>query len=140
KASITANVRAWRTQLHTTQALAARQLIREADVKPVRVLVDRLSEGDQLTVAQVVGSEAGWPLGPDEILTKSNVRASQLVRSGQLVTVSIERPGVVLKWVAEARENGVYGQIIRVRRPDTREEFQVTLTGPEQGTLVDGKK
>jgi flagella basal body P-ring formation protein FlgA len=137
---ISAEVRAWRTQLRTTRALAYHQVIKEQDVRQTRVLVDRLADGQQLELAQVVGSEAARAMGPDELLTGSNVQASQLVKTGQLVTVTVEKPGVQLKWVAEARESGVYGQVIRVRRPGTREEFFVRLSGPEQGLLVDGNE
>jgi hypothetical protein len=60
----------------------------------------------------------------------------QLAHVGQLINVSVQQGRVELKWVAEAREIGCYGQTIRVRKPGTREEFNVLLTGPQEAKLV----
>jgi flagella basal body P-ring formation protein FlgA len=135
--TVIANIRVWRTVLRTTRALGYRQVIREQDIRTARVLVERLEEGVQLRPEQVIGSQTSRMLGPDEIVTASAVEASRLVQTGQLLTVTVNRPGVVIKWVAEARESGVYGQVIRVRRPGTRDEFSVRLVGPELGELID---
>jgi flagella basal body P-ring formation protein FlgA len=136
RASITADVRVWQTQLFTAVPLAFRQPIGASDVVERRVLVDRLADEPPLTREQVVGQEAARDLGPGVALTASMIRAVSLARPGDLVSVVVQRGGVRVTWVAEAREAGSYGQTIRVRKPNTREEFSVLLTGPQQGRLV----
>ena len=64
------------------------------------------------------------------------IEAVQLAKVGQLINVIVQQGGVQLKWVAEARESGAYGQTIRVRKPGTREEFSVLLTASQQGKLI----
>ena len=64
------------------------------------------------------------------------IEAVQVARVGQLINVMVEQGHVQLKWVAEARESGSYGQTIRVRKPNSRDEFSVLLTGPQQGKLI----
>jgi flagella basal body P-ring formation protein FlgA len=137
--SLTGNVRAWRTELHSARALGYHQVIKDEDVTEQRVLVDRLEDGRELTREQVIGSETARLIGPGEVITRSAVQAGQMIHIGQLVTVTLERPGVQIKWVAEARENGVYGQSINVRRPGTRDEFKVRITGQEQAVFLDGQ-
>ncbi len=136
KAAITGSVKLWRKQLVTTKALAFRQMIREGDIKATRILVDRIGDETPLSEEQVIGCEAARDMGPGVVLNNRLVQATQLVRTGQLVNVSVDRGGITLKWVAEARESGTFGQIIRIRRPGTREEFLVRITGEEQATLV----
>ena len=51
------------------------------------------------------------------------IEAVQLAKVGQLVNVIVTQGHVQLKWVAEARESGAFGQAIRVRKPGTRDEF-----------------
>ncbi|MFI5377895.1 MAG: flagellar basal body P-ring formation chaperone FlgA [Tepidisphaerales bacterium] len=138
KAAITASVKVWRTQLVTAKALAFRQLIRADDIRETRILVDRLTDDYPLAKDQLVGCEAARDLGPGVVLNNRLVQATQLVRTNQLINVTVDRGGIQLKWVAEARENGTFGQIIRIRRPGTREEFQARITGEEQATLVGG--
>ena len=138
KVAITGSVKVQRTQLVTAKALAFRQLIREDDIKETRILVDRLSDDLPMTKDQVVGCEAARDLGPGVVLNNRLIQATLMVRTGQLINITVDRKGVVLKWVAEARENGTFGQIIRIRRPGTREEFQARVSGEEQATLVGG--
>ncbi|MGA2497409.1 MAG: flagellar basal body P-ring formation chaperone FlgA, partial [Tepidisphaeraceae bacterium] len=138
KVAITASVKLWRTQIVTTRALAFRQMIREDDIKEARILVDRLGDDYPLTKDQVVGCETARDIGPGVVLNNRLIQATLLVRTGQLINITVDRGGIVLKWVAEARENGVFGQIIRIRRPGTREEFQARISGEEQATLVGG--
>ena len=132
------HVQAWQTQLVTARPLAVKQVIQNDDVAEQRVLVDYLSEEPPVTRAQIVGQQAGRELPIGTVVTPRVIHGSQLVRVGQLVTVIVENGGVHLKWVAEARENGNYGQVIRVRKPGTRDEFMVVVSGPEQTMLRGG--
>jgi len=136
KVSVPANVRMWQEQLITTRPMAFRQVIGEEDVTERRVLLDRLSDHPSLGKAQVVGQQAARDLSPGTVLTGRMIEAVQMARVGQLVTVLVELNRVQVTWVAEARESGSLGQTIRVRKPATRDEFSVVLTGPQQAKLI----
>ena len=136
KYTIYANVRAWQSQIIAIKPIVARQVISEADVSEKRILVDRLPEEGSLTIDQVVGQQSARDLSPGVAFTGRMVEAVQIAKVGQLINVIVEQGHVQLKWVAEARESGSYGQAIRVRKPGSRDEFSVLLTGPQQGKLV----
>ena len=80
--------------------------------------------------------KVGRDISPGVALTGRMIEAVQLAKVGQLINVIVQQGGVQLKWVAEARESGAYGQTIRVRKPGTREEFSVLLTASQQGKLI----
>jgi flagella basal body P-ring formation protein FlgA len=136
KVTVPANVRMWQEQLITTRPMAFRQVIGEEDVTERRVLLDRLSDYPSLGKAQVVGQQAARDLSPGTVLMGRMIEAVQMARVGQLVTVLVELNRVQVTWVAEARESGSLGQTIRVRKPATRDEFSVVLTGPQQAKLI----
>jgi flagella basal body P-ring formation protein FlgA len=136
KHSISAHVRAWQTQIIAVKPIVTRQVISESDVTEKRVLVDRLPDEGSLTLDQVVGQQSARDISPGVAFTGRMIEAVQLAKVGQLINVLVQQGRVQLKWVAEARESGAYGQTIRVRKPGTREEFSVLLSGPQQGKLI----
>jgi flagella basal body P-ring formation protein FlgA len=134
--TISANVRAWQNQIIAVKPIVARQVISDAAVSEKRILVDRLPEEGSLTLDQVVGQQSARDLSPGIAFTGRMIEAVQVAKVGQLINVLVEQGHVQLKWVAEARESGSYGQTIRVRKPGTRDEFSILLTGPQQGKLI----
>lgn len=136
KHTISANVRAWQTQIVAARPIVTRQVIGEGDVTEKRVLIDRLPDEGSLTLDQVVGQQSGRDVSPGVAFSGRMIEAVQLAKVGQLINVIVQQGGVQLRWVAEARESGAYGQSIRVRKPGTREEFSVLLTAPQQGKLI----
>lgn len=138
KASISANVRAWQQVQVTRLPMVYKQQFREQDVMEKRMLLDHLSEGGALTLEQVIGQQAARDIAAGTVLSARMIEPTTLARVGQLITVNVSKGSMQLKWVAEAREIGSQGQAIRVRKPGTREEFTVLLTGPQEGRLVGG--
>jgi flagella basal body P-ring formation protein FlgA len=100
------------------------------------VLMERLDESPQVSLDQVVNQQAARDIAIGSVLSGKMIQATPLARIGDLITVNVEQGRVRLKWVAEAREDGSYGQTIRARNPRTREEIKVTLVGPQEGRLV----
>jgi flagella basal body P-ring formation protein FlgA len=138
KAAITARVQAWQNILYAARPLATKQAFRDEDLVEKRVLLDRLPEEIPLTRERVVGQQANRDIAVGTPLTARMIEPVMLARIGQLIFVTVEHGGITLTWVAEARESGSYGQTVRVKKPTTREEFNVILTGPERGRLVGG--
>ena len=60
-----------------------------------------------------------------------------LAKPGQLVTVRVTQGAVKITTVAHALEGGSFGQSIHVRNDaDPPQTFDVTLTGPQEGTVA----
>jgi len=100
-----------------------------------RTLVESISDEPMLTIDQTVGQQAARELKPMMVLTGKMIDPVQLVKTGQLVTVTLEQGSVQLKTVVKAMEPGSYGQTIRVKNEATRDVFQVVLTGPQTATM-----
>lgn len=135
KTSISAEARAWQSQLVVARPLSTKQIIRAEDVTERRTLVDQLSVDPLVTMSQTVGQQAGRELKPGSVLTGKMIDPVQLVKTGQLVTVTLDQGTVRIKTVARALENGAFGQSIRVKNEATREILPVIVTGAQTATM-----
>ena len=110
-------------------------MIQYDDLIEKRILTDKLPDDVLLALAQCVGQEAARELKPGMVMTARLVNAVDLVRPGQFVTVTLASGGVRIKTVARAKEAGSYGQTVKVQNDETREMYEVVLTGPQAGTI-----
>jgi flagella basal body P-ring formation protein FlgA len=133
--SINAEGRAWQQQLVLTRPLDSRQVIQPDDYVERRTLVDSLPNEPLLTRDQLINEQAAQSLKPGTIMTSRMVDAVPLVKAGQFVTVTVTQGGVQIKTVAQAMEAGSYGQTIRAKNEETRDIFEVTMTGPQAATM-----
>jgi flagella basal body P-ring formation protein FlgA len=133
--SISADARAWQRQLVVEKAANYKQIIRDSDISERRVLVDHLSDDQLLTRDQIVGQQAARDVKPGTVLTAKLVDPVPLARNGQYVTVTLNEGGLQVRTVAKAMESGSFGQTIKVKSEQTQEVYDVTLTGPQQGTM-----
>ncbi len=135
KATVAAEARVWQTQLLLAAAAEYHQILRDGDLVERRVLVSQLGEDALLTRKQAVGQQAARDLKPGTVLTGRLIDPLPLARVGQFVTVTLCQGGVQVRTVARALQGGTYGQTIKVRNDATRDEYQVTLTGPQVATM-----
>ena len=135
KMTVAATARAWQRQVVLAKPLSFKQTIRESDVTERRILVDVLDDEPLLGLGQVVAQQAARELKPGTVMTARTVQPVPLARSGQFVTVLLNRGGVSVKTVARAMEEGSYGQTIKVKNEATKDVFEVVLTGPQEGTM-----
>lgn len=135
KRSIAATARLWQKQLVAVKPIAYRQVIQDADVTERVVLVDHIPTAAMLKRQQAVDQQASQDLQPGTVLTARMVNPVPLVRQGQLVTITITSGGVSITAVARAMEQGVYGQTVRVRNEETRETYEVIVTGPQRAQM-----
>jgi flagella basal body P-ring formation protein FlgA len=134
-ATIAGSARAWQHQVVLTKPLTFKQIVRAEDITERRTLVDRLPDDVLLEKEQIVGQQAARDLKPGTVMTAKLVDAVPLVKSGQFVTITLERGGIRVKTVARALEGGSYGQTVRVKNEATKDVYEVVLTGPQEGTL-----
>jgi len=135
KATVSANARAWQSQVVFARPLTRGEVIRADDVAPRRLLVDRVASDPLLTSEQVVGQQAARDIQTGTIATAQFIEAVPLARAGQFVTVTLNNGSVSVKSVAKAMEGGSYGQTIRVKNEATDQTFEVVLTGPQEGSI-----
>jgi flagella basal body P-ring formation protein FlgA len=135
RVTINAEGRAWEQQLVLTRPVESRQIIQSDDFIQRRTLVDSLPNEPLLTRDQMVNEQADQSLKPGTVMTAQMVDAVPLVKSGQFVTVTVTQGGVQIQTVATALESGSFGQTIRVRNEETRDVFEVTMTGPQTATM-----
>jgi flagella basal body P-ring formation protein FlgA len=135
KTSITANVKAWQNQVIVNKPLGYRQIIREEDLIERRTLVDRIGEDPLVTREQIVGQMAGRDLKLGTVLTGRLIDATILVKTGQLVSITLTQGAISAKSVARATEQGTIGQTIRVKNEVTNNMFDVVVTGPQTARL-----
>lgn len=135
KMTVAATARAWQRQVVLTKPLSFKQTIRESDVTERRILVDVLDDEPLLGLKQVVAQQAARELKPGTVMTAKTVQPVPLARSGQFVTVLLNRGGVSIKTVARAMEEGSYGQTIKVKNEATKDVYEIVLTGPQEGTM-----
>jgi flagella basal body P-ring formation protein FlgA len=135
KATVAATARAWQTELSLVRPLAHREVIQATDLIQKRILVDRLPNEPLLTADEAVGQEASQELKPGELLTTRMVEAMPLAKVGQLITVDLDQGTIHIKTIARAMEGGSYGQSIKAKNEATGDMYEVTLTGPQEGTI-----
>ena len=135
RAVVTADARAWQNQLVLTRPAAYHQVLRAGDVSERRVLLDRLGDDAPLARSQAIGQPVARELKGGAVLTARLLDPLPLVRPGQYVTVTLNHGSVQVRTVVRALEGGTFGQSIKVRNDATRDEYQVTLTGPQVATL-----
>jgi flagella basal body P-ring formation protein FlgA len=135
KAIVSADARAWETQLSLVRPLAEKEVIRPTDLVQNRVLVDRLPIEPLLNGDEAIGQEASRELKPGDVLTSHMVEPVPLAKVGQLITVELQEGTIHIKTIARAMEGGSFGQTIKAKNEATGDFYEVTLTGPQEGTI-----
>ena len=86
---------------------------------------------DTLAIRDVVGAlpsdaagfELAEPMSPGSVLTTRMIRQRPVVTRGHLVDAMVQEGGLTISMRALALEDGLPGQIIRVRNPRSQKEF-----------------
>ena len=86
---------------------------------------DSLSIRDAVGVLPVDpgGYELGEPLSPGSVLTARMVRQRPVIARGHLIDALVQDGGLSISVRAMALEDGVPGQVIRIRNPRSMKEF-----------------
>jgi flagella basal body P-ring formation protein FlgA len=69
------------------------------------------------------GYELGEPLSPGSVLTARMIRQRPVVTRGHLIDALVQDGGLSISVRAMALEDGVPGQVIRIRNPRSQKEF-----------------
>ncbi len=112
------------------RAVGRGELIRESDVSVERRPKAESSDGAASHMDAVVGMAAKRPLRIGQPVRTSDLMRPEAVRQNEAVTITYERPGIVLSIRGKALESGAEGDIINVLNVQSKRTLQTTVTGP----------
>lgn len=94
--------------------------------EPLRPSAYRTFEGSHLFAAR--------PLRSGDSIRLGDIRPAYAADTGESLTMTYEKNGILLKLTCQAREPGLAGDVIRAYSPDTKATYKVELSG--KGTAV----
>ena len=109
------NVKVFGTALVATGGLPAGSVLGAADVMPAEVDLAEDSSAPVADPALAVGRTLARPLAPGQSLRQSSLKARQWFAAGETVTVIAQGDGFSVAGEAQALNNGIEGQPVRVR-------------------------
>lgn len=118
-----------------TRTLQRGDLISATDLDWRAMPPDVLSKVSLTDEQQLIGAEARRRLSPGRMLTSRDVGAPLLVLRGKPVRVIYAEGGLKLTAVGTSRDDGAFGELIRVINPDSRLEIQGIASGHQEVTV-----
>ena len=126
-----------RASLPETVVVAARSLSRAAvisaaDVRLEQRMAGEAQRGEYHSIEQVLGQQTTRAIDAGRALTAASVRPSVLVRRGEVVSVFARSPGIRVRSVARARDEGSLGDLIAVESFEGRKTFLARVSGIQE--------
>ncbi|NLX95093.1 MAG: flagellar basal body P-ring formation protein FlgA [Rhodopirellula sp.] len=122
-------VRAIPATVVTTRSLPRGAVITAADVALRRDDSGRAAADCFHAAEQVIGSETTQAIGEATAIDRRMVRAPQLVRRGEIVTVYARSGGIRVRTTARARDDGSLDELIGVETLADRKTFFARVSG-----------
>jgi len=119
--------------LSYTRSLAAGEIVQPTDlawIKAAAAPVDAPSDADQ-----VIGQAAKRPLRAGAAVLSRDVGAAQVIKSGDIVTVSYEAEGISLSLEGKAMGSAGVGDTLAVQNTASKKIVQAVVTGPGQAVV-----
>ena len=115
------------------RSLSAGELVQPQDLiwtKVAAAPADAPSDADQ-----VIGLAARRPLRSGAVAAMRDVTAPQVVKAGDLVTVTYEDGGITLALQGKALASGALGEALAVQNTNSKKTVQAVITGPDQAAI-----
>jgi flagella basal body P-ring formation protein FlgA len=113
-----------------TRRLRKGAVIRGADLEVRKIPRANLSQYTLLERTDIVGMAARYTLRPGVAIRKSDVRPPILVRRGELVTMEIRTPYILITVRGRALDSGARGETIRLRNTQSKKMLEAKIIGP----------
>jgi flagella basal body P-ring formation protein FlgA len=110
------------------RSLAAGEIVQPSDLvwgKAAAVPGDAPSDADA-----VIGLAAKRPLRAGAVVLARDVAAAQVVKVGEVITVTYEDDGISLSLQARALSAGAAGDVINVQNTSSKKTIQAVVAGP----------
>jgi flagella basal body P-ring formation protein FlgA len=105
------------------RSLSPGTVIHPADVELQRGVAQDQRSGVLNSIDEVVGKETTRAIPKGKVLQKESIRSPLLVRRGDAVTVYARSPGVCVRTLGRARDDGSLGQIVAVESLEDRSTY-----------------
>lgn len=119
-----------------TRSLSAGEIVQPADlvwVKLAAAPTDAPSDADT-----VIGQAAKRPLRAGAPVSARDVGAAQVIKPGDIMSVTYEAEGISLALQGKAMTTGGVGETVSVQNTTSRKIFQALVTGPGQAVVGPG--
>jgi flagella basal body P-ring formation protein FlgA len=87
------------------------------------------------SLEQLVGMEARQAIQMGDVILADHVQAPLLVKRGEEITVVSHSGGIRVRTTARARQDGSRGQLVQVESLESKERYDVRVTGQRQGAI-----
>jgi flagella basal body P-ring formation protein FlgA len=106
--------------------------IAAGDLDWIHLAPGRLPKASLTEASLIIGTEAKRRLRPGKVITNRDVGPPRLVRRGQSVRVIYADGDLRLTTLGTARDDGAFGEPIRVFNPESNLQIQGVATGPDE--------
>ncbi len=115
-----------------TRALGPGDVIAARDIDWIRLPARQVNRTMITDDALLLGLEPVRPLRAGVPLRLSEVRRPVLVHKGAIVTMIVQRGGLLLSATGKAMQDGARDEVIRLQNTSTRRIIEGRVTGPER--------
>lgn len=127
------------SQMQLVPVLARRLMpgerIASDDIRMVYVDMRHVPPNAITAAHDAEGLEPRWPVAPNAVLTRAQLKAPVMIERGDLVTAEYRANNIELTTKVVAIESGARGQVIRVRNPTSNKAIQGRVTDVARVTI-----
>ena len=121
-----------------TRRLAAGEVARPGDLRPIRLRLDRLRPGLAERPEQVIGQQLHRPVAADSPIPLADLGPPTLVERNALVTMLLDSPGLSLSAQGRALEAAPRGGLVPVMNLVSRAVVEGEVIAPGQVRIAPG--
>lgn len=116
-----------------TRSLSAGEIVQPADLVWVKLAA---APNDAPSDAEaVIGQAAKRPLRAGAPVSARDVGVAQIIKTGDIMTITYEAEGISLSLQGKAMSTGGVGETVSVQNTSSRKIFQALVTGPGQAVV-----
>lgn len=108
--------------------ISRQQTLSDADLQLQTTQLELLTHGFSVQGESLVNYRAVRPIAVGQVLDKNNLRPPLLVRKGEQVVIRAGQEGFAASMSGIALQDGVLGQMIRVRNSSSQKEIQAEVS------------
>ncbi len=116
--------------------VAPGEIIAAGDLDTVELRADRMTETYVTDSAELIGKTPRRTIRPGEPVRPSDVQMPIVIRRGELVTLVLQTPTMLLTATAKALEDGAEGAAIRVSNTRSGRMLDAVVTGPGRAAVT----
>jgi flagella basal body P-ring formation protein FlgA len=116
-----------------TRSLGAGEIVQPADL--VWAKAAAAPDGAPSDAQAVIGQAAKRPLRAGAVVQARDIGAAQVIKAGEIVTVTYEADGISLALQGKAMGAAGVGEVLAVQNPISKKVVQAVVTGPGQAVV-----